>query len=418
MKIIFSHPTGNANVRAAATGLMHAGLLAEFHTSIASFSGSALDKLGSLGPLAEVRRRNFDSALQPVTKMWPWREVGRQMALKAGLVKLATHETGVFSVDAVYHGIDNQIAKRLKRPAAGGIAAVYAYEDGAAAEFRAAKSLGIECLYDLPIGYWREAQRLLATEETLWPEWAPTLTSLIDSEAKLARKDEELRLADCIFVASSFTAKTLEAFPGQLAPIKIIPYGFPPVAEARAYDVASHKRPLKVLFVGGLSQRKGLANLFAAADAIGPRMQLTVVGRKASDNCPALDRELAKHRWIPSLPHQDILRLMSEQDVLVFPSLFEGFGLVITEAMSQGTPVITTERTAGPDLIEHGHNGWLVEAGSVSALQAAIEALIERPQTVADAGRAAMQTARQRPWQVYGQELTHAIEQHLASKAK
>jgi glycosyltransferase involved in cell wall biosynthesis len=418
MKIIFSHPTGNANVRAAATSLMQAGLLAEFHTSIASFSGSTLDKLGSIGPLAEVRRRNFDSALQPVTKMWPWREVGRQLALKAGLTNLAAHERGVFSVDAVYHGIDNQIAKRLKQPTRAAISAVYAYEDGAAAEFRAAKHLGVQCLYDLPIGYWREAQRLLATEETQWPEWAPTLTSLIDSEAKLARKDEELRLADCIFVASSFTAKTLAAFPGQLAPIKIIPYGFPPVAEGRTYDTAPHQRPLKVLFVGGLSQRKGIANLFAAADAIGPRMQLTVVGRKASDNCPALDRELAKHRWIPSLPHQDILRLMSEQDVLVFPSLFEGFGLVITEAMSQGTPVITTERTAGPDLIEHGHNGWLVEAGSVSALQAAIEALIERPQAVADAGRAAMQTARQRPWQVYGQELTHAITQHLASKAK
>ncbi|TVT41512.1 glycosyltransferase family 4 protein [Hymenobacter setariae] len=417
MKIIFSHPTGNANVRAAANGLMKAGLLAEFHTSIASFAGSALDKLGGLGPLAEVRRRSFDSALQPVTKMWPWREVGRQVALKAGLAKLAEHEKGVFSVDAVYHDIDNRVAKRLKQPAAASVAAVYAYEDGAAAEFKAAKSLGVQCLYDLPIGYWRESQRLLATEETQWPEWAPTLTSLIDSEAKLARKDEELRLADCIFVASSFTAKTLAAFPGQLAPIKIIPYGFPPVAEARTYDVAKH-RPLKVLFVGGLSQRKGIANLFAAADAIGPRMELTVVGRKASDNCPALDRELAKHRWIPSLPHQDILRLMSEQDVLVFPSLFEGFGLVITEAMSQGTPVITTERTAGPDLIEHGHNGWLVEAGSVSALQAAIEALLARPEAVAEAGRAAMQTARQRPWHVYGQELTEAISQHLVSKGK
>jgi len=39
----------------------------------------------------------------------------------------------------------------------------------------------------------------------------------------------------------------------------------------------------------------------------------------------------------------DILKLMASQDVFVFPSLFEGFGLVITEAMSQGTPVISTD---------------------------------------------------------------------------
>ena len=52
---------------------------------------------------------------------------------------------------------------------------------------------------------------------------------------------------------------------------------------------------------------------------------------------------------------------MREHDVFVFPSLFEGFGLVITESMSQGTPVITTDRTAGPDLIKNDENGWLLK---------------------------------------------------------
>src|SRR5206468_9345000 len=98
--------------------------------------------------------------------------------------------------------------------------------------------------------------------------------------------------------------------------------------------------------------------------------------------------------WIPSLPHQQILKLMHEHDVLVFPSLFEGFGLVITEAMSQGTPVITTERTVGPDIIDHGQNGWIVEAGSTEALQQAIEELIFKPELVAETGLKAIETAR------------------------
>jgi glycosyltransferase involved in cell wall biosynthesis len=166
---------------------------------------------------------------------------------------------------------------------------------------------------------------------------------------------------------------------------------------------------LKLLFVGGLSQRKGIADLFAVAAALGPKVELTVVGNKTTNNCSALDAALARHRWIPSLPHADILRLMQAHDVLVFPSLFEGFGLVITEAMSQGTPVITTDRTAGPDLIEHGYNGWLIEAGSTPALQSAIEELLLRPELIAQVAQAALETARRRPWSVYGKELAAAL---------
>jgi len=95
---------------------------------------------------------------------------------------------------------------------------------------------------------------------------------------------------------------------------------------------------------------------------------------------------------------------------LVFPSLFEGFGLVITEAMSQGMPVITTDRTAGPDLITHGKDGWLIEAGSTIALQQAIEKLLDQPDLVTAAGLAAIATARKRPWFCYGKELTSALK--------
>lgn len=406
-KLVFSHPTGNANVRAATAGLARAGQLAAFHTAIAAFPGGWLDRLGSARPLAELRRRGFAAELAPLTRTWPWREAGRLLAERTGLTALVRPETGPFCLDAVYQNLDRRVAASLARAAQQGASGVYAYEDGAADAFRAAKGLGLVCCYDLPIGYWRAALRLLAPERERWPEWAPTLVGFGDSGAKLARKDEELRLADRIFVASRFTADTLRDYPGPLAPVEIIPYGFPAVGAARAY--AAPGGPLKLLFVGSLSQRKGVANLFAAVAALAPHVELTVVGHKAGGPCPALDAALARHRWIPSLPHADVLRLMRAHDVLAFPSLFEGFGLVITEAMSQGTPVITTDRTAGPDLIEHGHSGWLVEAGSTEALQATLADLLRRPAAVAQAGRAAQEAARRRPWAAYGQELANAL---------
>jgi glycosyltransferase involved in cell wall biosynthesis len=405
--VIISHPTGNANVRAAVAGLADADILSEFHTAIASFPGSTLDRLGGIGPLAEIRRRRFETRLQPFTKMHPWYELGRLIAAKAGLGGLTKNETGMFSVDAVYHSLDRTLTSRLMKVARQ-VNAVYAYEDGAMLTFREAQRLGLKRLYDLPIGYWRAAQRLLGAEQERWPEWKSTLTGLGSSQAKLSRKDEELLLADRIFVASSFTAKTLEDFRGKLAPVEVIPYGFPAVTGTREYENISG-RPLRLLFVGGLSQRKGLADLFKAVERLGDAVTLTVVGRKVTEECAPLNAALTRHRWIPSLPHAEILKIMREHDVLVFPSCFEGFGLVITEAMSQGTPVITTDRTAGPDLITDGETGWLTQAGSSDALYNTIAGLLQNPDRIATVGQAAMDKARSRPWEVYGQELAAAI---------
>ncbi|WP_439882583.1 glycosyltransferase family 4 protein [Pontibacter sp. MBLB2868] len=408
MKVIFSHPTGNANVRATANALFEANLLAEFHTAVASFPGSILDMLGSIGPFSEIRRRRFDIALRSVTKMHPWREIGRLAASKKSFYKLIEHETGLFSVDAVYHSIDKKVASGLKSASRRGVDAVYTYEDCAESSFLEAKRLGLKCFYDLPTGYWRSARRLLGVEKEKWPEWEHTFINFKDSDAKLSRKDSELRMADHVIVASKFVAKTLLEFSGPLAPVTVIPYGFPPVVHNRSYPL-KRNRLLKLLFVGNLSHQKGIAYLLAAVEAYKNYIELTIIGSKVSNNCPALDRALARHKWIPNLPHGAILQLMREHDVLVFPSLFDGFGLVITEAMSQGTPVIATERSAGPDLIQDGQNGWLVEAASTQALQVVLEYILDHPESVAKVGSEAVETARKRPWQVYKRELVEAI---------
>src|SRR5690606_15413134 len=100
--------------------------------------------------------------------------------------------------------------------------------------------------------------------------------------------------------------------------------------------------------------RKGLAYLFRACRQLGAAVELTVIGTKPTVPCAVLDRELASYRWVASCPHAEVLREMRAHDVFVFPSLFEGFGLVLLEALAMGLPVITTAHTAGPDLITEG----------------------------------------------------------------
>ena len=415
MKLIFSHPTGNANVRAAAVGFQKANLLSRFYTTLATFENDFFDQLSRIGPLSELKRRSYDLSLQSRTEMWPWKEVGRLISMKTGLNSFIKKESGIFSVDAVYRNLDARVSNSLSKASKKGVSAVYAYEDGAALSFARAKELGLQCYYDLPIGYWKTAQRLLKIEQEKWPEWANTLTALSDSQAKLQRKDLELTMADRIFVASQFTASTLKDFGKPLPQIEVIPYGYPKVENNRIYRSLAGNKKLKLLFVGLLDQRKGIANLFAAVEPLKNYIDLTIVGLKTTENCIPLNNALKSHNWISNLPHANILKLMKEHDALVFPSLFEGFGLVITEAMSQGTPVITTERTAGPDLITNNENGWLVEAGSTDALAGVFESLLAKPEQLAEAGKAASYSASLRPWEVYGKELATALANNTAN---
>lgn len=405
--VIISHPTGNANVRAAVKALADRKLLNTFYTGVGVFPNSLLYKLSHLSMLAELRKRALDSSVQRFTRLHPFREVGRLLSARLKLSNFTRHENGYFCIDQVYLNLDRHISGRLHRQ--NQLRTVFAYEDGALSSFEKAAVLGMNRIYELPIGYWRSAIKLMKPEIINRPEWAETITIFKDSETKLIRKDRELELASQILVASNFTASTLKDYPGKLGPVKVIPYGFPNVGSPKEYRALSGRK-LRMLFVGSLSQRKGIASLFEAVNMFPGRIELTVVGMKSSDDCPALNTELAKHRWIPALPHNEILSLMKASDVLAFPSLFEGFGLVITEAMSQGTPVITTERTAGPDLIRNNESGWLIDAGSTEHLAACIEDLLCKPGEVKLNGANAYESAARRPWSVYGDELCDYIE--------
>ncbi|MCG9793518.1 glycosyltransferase family 4 protein [Flavobacterium algicola] len=406
--ILFSHPTLNANSKNLISGLLREKMLFKLMTTIAIFPTSLLFKIGNYSRLKDLKRRRLNESWQVHTLSKSFYEFGRLLSSKLNIGSLNTHEVGMFCIDKVYEHHDNWVATSLEKFKKKSLGAVYCYEDGALKTFRAAKKIGLPCFYDLPIGYWKSARALMQVEYDKNPSWSQTLTGFQDSKNKLSKKDEELNLADLIFVASTFTKKTLEEYSGTLAEIKVIPYGFPEVTAGKIYEPLNNRK-LKVLFVGGLSQRKGLSYLFDAVSQLTNQVSLTVVGNKAVENCIALNDALEIHNWIPSLPHDEVLSCMRDHDVFVFPSLFEGFGLVITEAMSQGVPVITTDRTAGPDIITHGKDGWIVDAASATSIKKILDEILRKPEQLEIIGAAARKKAATRPWSVYGKEMVAAI---------
>lgn len=409
--VLFSHPTGNANVRNAALGLHRAGLLGEFWTCVHYRESPWMRRVLPPALTRQLRRRVFPAELAPSIRSFPLREIGRLLAPRAGLRSLVRHEKGPLSVDAVYRSLDRKVSERL---ADDRFRAVYAYEDGARESFQTATRRGLLRIYDLPIGYWRAARSILEEETEREPEWATTLHGNLDSPQKTARKDAELHQADLVLVASSFTLQTLEHAPDFRGSVVMIPYGAPqidiplPVSHP---EVRSGK--LRVLFVGSLGQRKGLSYLFRAIRSLRGAVELTVIGARPLVPCPALDRELADVRWISSCAHREVLAEMAAHDVFVFPSLFEGFGLVLLEAMTMGLPIITTPHTAGPDLITDGVEGFIVPIRSDRAIAERLELLHRNPALRADMSERARLRARDFTWEQYGESLAACVSSGL-----
>jgi glycosyltransferase involved in cell wall biosynthesis len=96
---------------------------------------------------------------------------------------------------------------------------------------------------------------------------------------------------------------------------------------------------------------------------------------------------------------------MRQHDVLIFPSLFEGFGLVITEAMSQGTPAITTPHSAGPDIIDEGVDGFIVPIRSADAIAEKLEMLARDRERLRAMKISAREKAQKQPWEKYRRAL-------------
>lgn len=394
--------------------LAQAKLLQSFHTSLAVMRGGALDRVTRFPGLGELRRREFPQALRPMTHSHPAKELLRLASLRFGWHGLIEHERGILCVERVYAGIDQCTAEDVWRSRPGG---VYCYEDGALATFRAAQDVGAKRIYDLPIGYWRTARRILSEEAERRPDWRATLGGLRDSEAKLARKEEELSMAELVLVASSFTKKTLEDCPFPVSRVLVIPYGADELASAaEAPQSCRREGPLKVLFVGGLSQRKGIADLFEAVALLGSHVELTVIGRKPAVVCAPLEAALHQHRWIDSMPREQILAEMRAHDVFVFPSLFEGFGLVVTEALSQGLPVITTPHTCGPDVLTEGEDGFIVPIRDPQAIAEKLELLHRDRDRLATMSEAARKKAQTLTWESYRQGIVSVVREVLASE--
>ncbi len=129
-------------------------------------------------------------------------------------------------------------------------------------------------------------------------------------------------------------------------------------------------------------EQKGIAYALRAFQQIRqrfPTARLIIAGDgDLRPQLEALARELDIDEYVHWLGwRSDALKLIGAFDVLLMPSLWEGFGLVLLEAMSRRVPVIASRVSAIPEVVVHGETGLLVEARDVNALANAMTRLLE-----------------------------------------
>jgi glycosyltransferase involved in cell wall biosynthesis len=410
-KVIVSHPTGNVNVSAVVSALYEDELLAGFFTCILWRPESRLARLAPRAVKAIFERRARVQIPADLVHTRQLRELARNLYIRAGKQHRIADPRHRFSIDGIFRDLDAYVARSLRRFPA--VRALYAYEDGALQQFREAHRTGIHCIYDLPIGYWRANRRISEEEAELQPAWRGTLNALGDSDAKCALKDEELALASTVIVPSTFVKNTLEMYPGAAKKVVVNPFGVPAnIFPARL--MTSCAEPLRVLYVGSLTQRKGIAYLFEAIEKAGKAVTLSVIGRKVGQS-KALDQACEKHRWIASLPHAEVLEEMGRHDVFVFPSLFEGLALVQGEALSQGLPVITTPNSGGADILRDGIDGYIVPIRDSDAITARLLQLHEDRVLLHEMSESARERATQLDWDASKARTVAAVRGIIAS---
>lgn len=183
---------------------------------------------------------------------------------------------------------------------------------------------------------------------------------------------------------------------------------------------AQRPGPLRIIFVGNVTERKGLHTLLAGlALCASGAWQLTIVGQ--TDVEPEYVRQVqhqimrqnlaARVVWRRRLSDDALRAELAQSDVLAVPSAYEGFGIVYLEGFGFGLPAIATTAGAASEIITPGQTGWLIPPDDPAAIASALHPLLEDRTRLPTLSLAARRHYDQHPtWQASMERARHFLE--------
>jgi glycosyltransferase involved in cell wall biosynthesis len=330
--------------------------------------------------------------------------------LAKGNLRLPYRVVGTMRACALH---DRIVARRLEK-LADQIDIVHTWPLGALETLKTAKRLGVPTVLERPNAHTGFAMEVVQKEcERLGVVLPPDHEHAYDAR-KLHREEEEYRLATRLLCPCDFVVKTFldKGFASQQLARHIYAYDekvYHPATEPR-----DPKRGLTMLFVGVCAVRKGVH--FALEAWLKSPASKNGTFLIAGEFLPAYQEKLASmlaHPSVKVLGHRnDVPELMRQSDILVLPSIEEGFGLVITEAMGSGCVPLASE--ACTELCSHMKTGLVHKVADVAALTQQITTLYENRSLLEQLRTAGLEAAPTFTWAAAGRVLLDAYRETIA----
>ena len=230
-----------------------------------------------------------------------------------------------------------------------------------------------------------------------------------------------LRLADHVIVTSPLTGKILEGDFG--VPASKITVAIPGTTR-KARATGASEAALNLLAVGSVVPRKGYAVLVEALAGLKKRSwHLRIVGAaRALDTVNALQQQIEREglndriQLLGAVRERDLDTLYEKADLFVMASLFEGYGMVLGEAMQRGLPIVTTTGGAASDTVPDGA-GLKVPPGDPDALRDALDRMMADPALRASLAAEAYRAGQALPdWEDTARIIAGALTPFLSSR--
>lgn len=397
MSVLLAHP-GTQHAPHLARELSRRGLLGGYWTGVAAAEGSTVHGLLKFAGRLPGARGLGSRIVSGIPSQYLHTVPGPELR---ALWRMRRGGDGV----NVFHARNEAFQHAIPDSALRASSSAIGFDTSSAILAERARRFDLPLFLDRTIAHPAALPPLLAKLGKLYPDWTtcetPRPDFLIRAEA------QEHALARRIVVGGSFARATL--IEAGLAPERIVvnPYGadwdafaLPPVKDGLAAPGSG--RPLRFLYVGSVIARKGVPVLLDAWKRLAPRDAELWIAGGVGPRERKLIPELPGLRVLGQVAKADMPALYASADVFVLPSLFEGFGLVILEALAAGLPVISTPHTGAVEAVDAPALGRLVPVLDAEALGEAMRAYLDAPPDRA-AVRAAAQTIRPRfTWEAYG----------------
>jgi glycosyltransferase involved in cell wall biosynthesis len=353
-----------------ALAAQEAGLLAQFLCSLQARPGKWGGRLADVVGPAALASRDLPGLDPARTREFPWPALWK--ALRDRL--RPSRSADWFGVNDAF---DRWAARQFRqRPTS----ILIGTETCAQRSFEVARELGATRVLDCPQFHpvWLDEVMREAAERARLPT-----ALMIEAPAMAARKQREYELADWRLVYSEMHRRSFERAGFDAARQVEIPLWVDTTLWHAEAETARRSGPLRVLFAGSITLRKGIPFLLEAFERGGGAWELTLVGRVDA----ALRERFAPYegrvRLLPPQTKAALRRLYSEHDLFVLPSVADSFGFVALEAMACGTPALVSDHCGAPV----PHPGWRVRAMDVGDLADKIGWYAEQPERAAEQGR-------------------------------